>query len=83
VVGVPARVVGGSAEAQAFIAYGTPCPELPDPIQHAVDDVIRTVHALQARVGELENELDTLRQDGRKNGSVEPLHVKAVNERSA
>jgi len=80
VVGIPARVVGGASEVQAFIAYGTPCPEMPDPIQHAVDDLIRTVHALQARVGELENEVHELRSDAEP-AKVTIEALKAANER--
>ncbi len=59
VVGVPAKVVGEQppqrAEAEApFVAYGTPTGDIPDPVARALDGLLSEVHALRARVRELE-----------------------------
>jgi serine O-acetyltransferase len=55
VVGIPARVVRGrtTEESESFQAYGVK-PDLPDPVQRAVDALLDRVQSLQARVDELE-----------------------------
>ncbi len=59
VTGIPARVVGGrdKAEAQKFAAYGTPSPDLPDPVSRAIDGLLDQAGALNARVEQLERQL--------------------------
>ena len=60
VVGIPARPVGlrDKARPQKFDAYGTPSPDLPDPVSRAIDGLLEHVGTLSARVQELERELD-------------------------
>jgi serine O-acetyltransferase len=62
VVGIPARSVGlrDQARPQKFDAYGTPSPDLPDPVSRAIDGLLEHVGTLSARVQELERELDRL-----------------------
>ncbi len=62
VVGIPARPVGlrDKARPQKFDAYGTPSPDLPDPVSRAIDGLLEHVGTLSARVQELERELDRL-----------------------
>jgi hypothetical protein len=57
VVGIPARIVRGRAseETERFQAYGVK-PDLPDPVQRAVDALLDRVQSLQARVDELERQ---------------------------
>jgi len=62
-VGIPAKQVplhepkpSAEAEQPAFIAYGTPVGDLPDPVARALDGVSQEVHRLRARVDELERE---------------------------
>jgi serine O-acetyltransferase len=59
VTGIPARVLMArdKAKSQAFVAYGTPCDDLPDPVARAVDSLRTQLVALAARVEELEAEL--------------------------
>ncbi|HVO16743.1 MAG TPA: serine O-acetyltransferase [Alphaproteobacteria bacterium] len=59
VTGIPARVLMArdKAKAQAFVAYGTPCEDLPDPVARAVDSLRTQLVALATRVEELEAEL--------------------------
>jgi len=61
-VGIPAKQVplhepkpSGEGE-PAFVAYGTPTGDLPDPVARALDGVSQEVHRLRARVDELERE---------------------------
>jgi serine O-acetyltransferase len=55
VVGIPARVVRGEAgKAQPFFAAYGYCGELPDPLVRAIDGLLDQVHALKARVEQLE-----------------------------
>lgn len=65
VVGIPARVVGSREAAREFIAYGTPCPELPDPVQRVMDGLLEQVTQLNGRIGELERELTELKNAAR------------------
>ena len=62
VVGIPARPVGprDKVRPQKFDAYGTPSPDLPDPVSRAIDGLLEHVGTLSARVQELERELDRL-----------------------
>ena len=59
VTGIPARVVGGrdKTEARKFAAYGTPSPDLPDPVSRAIDGLLDQAGALTARVEQLERQL--------------------------
>lgn len=62
VTGIPARVVGGrdKTEARKFAAYGTPSPDLPDPVSRAIDGLLDQAGALNARVEQLERQLQKL-----------------------
>jgi serine O-acetyltransferase len=59
VTGIPARVLMArdKARSQGFVAYGTPCEDLPDPVARAVDSLRTQLVALATRVEELEAEL--------------------------
>ena len=52
VLGIPARVVGESAEPPRFLAYGTPCGEVPDPVQRAIADLNDRIAELTRRIEE-------------------------------
>jgi serine O-acetyltransferase len=57
VVGIPARVVTPREEpsrAGAFPAYGTPAPDMPDPVAAALGAVTEQVGTLAARIASLE-----------------------------
>lgn len=61
VVGIPARVVQDRgrqvAEARpAFVAYGTPTGDVPDPMARAIEGLLDEVQNLRARVNRLEEE---------------------------
>ncbi len=58
VVGIPARVATpkGRGAAAHFLAYGTPCGELSDPMSSAVCGLLEQVTALKHRVDLLENQ---------------------------
>jgi serine O-acetyltransferase len=58
VVGVPARPAGqqGRLGADAFLAYGTPCGELSDPVERTICGLLNHVEILTRRVEELERE---------------------------
>ena len=60
VVGIPARVIGGQDKAapKRFAAYGTPSPDMPDPVSQAIDGLLDHVDRLAARVKELEGQLE-------------------------
>lgn len=62
VTGIPARVIGGrdKTEAHKFAAYGTPSPDLPDPVSRAIDGLLDQSGALNARVEQLERRLQKL-----------------------
>ena len=54
-VGIPARAVQRRPRAdENFLAYGTPCGDLPDPVARAVNGLLDQVSALRHRVEELE-----------------------------
>ncbi len=58
VVGIPARPIGREeAKPQRFAAYGTPSPELPDPVSRAIDELVQQVETLSGRLQELERRL--------------------------
>jgi serine O-acetyltransferase len=74
--GVPARVLGeeaarplhavndldlASKPAPAFIPYGTPCDETPDPIACKIDKLGTEMEVLRQRVHELEREIEEAR----------------------
>ena len=56
VVGIPARVAerGEAKERRRFAAYGTPSPDLPDPVSRAIDGLLDHIGKLSARIDELE-----------------------------
>ena len=57
VVGIPAKVVQPAAKRQeqpAFVAYGTPTGDLPDPVARAIEGLMEEVSRLRARIVELE-----------------------------
>ncbi len=62
VAGLPARVGGGrdKTHPEKFAAYGTPSPDLPDPMSRAVDGLLEQSGLLAARVEELERQLEKL-----------------------
>jgi serine O-acetyltransferase len=74
--GVPARVLGEEAPkpihavteddlepatAPAFVPYGTPCDDAPDPIACKIDTLFGQVETLRNRVAELERDLEQAR----------------------
>ncbi len=62
VVGIPGRVVGGrdKSRPQRFAAYGTPSPDIPDPVSRSIDGLLDHVGRLSARIEELEHQLERL-----------------------
>jgi serine O-acetyltransferase len=78
VVGIPARQVGrgaGAPPADAFLPYGTPCGDIPDPIARALNGLLDEVTTLRARVTELEGrgaepEPELAIADGKGNGKA-------------
>lgn len=62
VVGIPARVVGARDRRQPpkFAAYGTPSPDIPDPMSKSIDGLLDHVGKLSARIEELERQLGRL-----------------------
>lgn len=57
IVGIPGKpVVPKEQLKQEFLAYGTPCGDLPDPIARAMSGLLDQVHALRQRVEELERQ---------------------------
>ena len=61
------------AEREAFVAYGTPSADLPDPVARAIDALAEQVNTLKARVEELE------RQDESDTGETAEQRSKAVH----
>jgi len=55
-VGIPAKAVvpREKSEKQQFMAYGTPCGDLPDPVARAISGLLDQVHLLRQRVEQLE-----------------------------
>ncbi|MGE0152570.1 MAG: serine O-acetyltransferase [Reyranellaceae bacterium] len=79
VVGIPARVVGEEIAANAsFVAYGTPCQDMPDPLQCQIDLLQKAVGALQQQVASLE---DKLAEQEHRPAAAVALHPKVVNDR--
>jgi len=81
VVGIPARVVGEEAAARpSFVAYGTPCQDMPDPMQCQIDLLLNAVGSLQHQVASLERRLS---ERDEQPAVVAPvtLHPKVVNDR--
>lgn len=80
VVGVPARCVQSREHTKVapFLAYGTPCGDIPDPVARALSRLIDEVEALRTRVEELERhkDMDGAEQrepsDGTGNGRWRP-----------
>ncbi len=62
VAGIPARVVGGrdKTHPEKFAAYGTPSPDLPDPVSRAIDGLLEQNSLLAARIEELERQLEMI-----------------------
>ncbi len=57
IVGIPGKpVVPKEQLNQDFLAYGTPCGDLPDPVARAMSGLLDQVHALKQRVEELERQ---------------------------
>jgi serine O-acetyltransferase len=58
VVGIPAKPVGQpkAASQPAFVAYGTPCDDLPDPVARALRGLSEEVTALRQRLATLEDQ---------------------------
>jgi serine O-acetyltransferase len=56
VVGIPAKAMQHREKTSAFLAYGTPRGDMPDPVARALDAMAEHVAALQARIGALEKE---------------------------
>lgn len=55
IVGIPGKPLAPrDAVNQDFLAYGTPCGDLPDPVARAMSGIMEQVHALRSRVEELE-----------------------------
>ena len=80
VVGIPARIVGEEIAANAsFVAYGTPCQDMPDPVQCQIDLLLKAVGSLQHQVATLENRL--AEQEERPAAAV-ALHPKLVSDRN-
>ena len=66
VVGIPARPVGDrpTEEPVKFVAYGTPCEDLPDPVARAIRGLMDEVTSLRVRIRELETDFDAIREGG-------------------
>lgn len=58
-VGIPARAIGGVEKPQThkFVAYGTPSPDIPDPLSRSLDGLLDHVGKLTARIEDLERQL--------------------------
>lgn len=58
IVGVPGKpIVPRDQLNQDFLAYGTPCGDLPDPVARAMSGLLDRVHELSHRVEELEHQI--------------------------
>ncbi|MGE3904801.1 MAG: serine O-acetyltransferase [Reyranellaceae bacterium] len=80
VVGIPARVVGEEIAANpSFVAYGTPCQDMPDPMQCQIDLLLKAVGSLQQQVAVLEGRL--AKQDEKPMVAAVAVHPKVVNDR--
>ena len=58
VVGIPAQATGGheTIKTDAFVPYGSPCDDLPDPTSRAICNLLKEVETLQHRIAQLEAE---------------------------
>jgi serine O-acetyltransferase len=58
-VGIPARAIGGIEKPQphTFVAYGTPSPDIPDPLSRSLEGLLDHVGKLSARIDDLERQL--------------------------
>lgn len=67
VVGIPAKVVlpRDRTAPPKFVAYGTPCDELPDPVARALRGLMEEVTLLRHRIDDLEAERDRLLAEDR------------------
>jgi serine O-acetyltransferase len=64
VTGIPARPTGVRPEGpKAFLPYGTPCEDLPDPIARCVASLMDEVANLKQRLAELEQKTEFPSQD--------------------
>lgn len=80
VVGIPARVSGEEVAANSsFVAYGTPCQDMPDPMQCQIDLLLKAVGSLQHQVAVLESKL--AEQEEQRPAATVALHPKVVNDR--
>jgi serine O-acetyltransferase len=70
VVGIPGRVVKprDRVEPPKFMAYGTPCDDMPDPVARAIRGLVDEVTSLRQRVEAMETEREAAQ---RTNGAVE------------
>ncbi len=60
VVGIPAKVVGHAAGSQpaAFLPYGTPLGDVPDPVARAMEGLMGEVNALKLELREMKERVD-------------------------
>jgi serine O-acetyltransferase len=80
VVGIPAKPVGSrraEKRPEAFLPYGTPCEEIPDPVARALGSLVDEVGSLRARIAELE------RVEGERGASGDLRVVHAGNGKGA
>jgi serine O-acetyltransferase len=78
VVGIPAQIAGpraASTALQAFVPYGTPCDDLPDPNARAICALMGEVHKLSQRIAVLESERDETLAPG---ATVLPANLRSV-----
>ena len=70
VVGIPAKAVAprDRADAPAFMPYGTPCGDIPDPVARALNGLLDQVSGLSRRVAELEAEKAAFGNNGVQGG---------------
>ena len=81
VVGIPARVVGEEIAANPeFVAYGTPCQDMPDPVQCQIDLLVKSVVSLQQQVATLERRL--AEQEPISAPPAVAIHPKVVSDRT-
>lgn len=64
VVGIPAKALAAqsSVEPGQFVAYGTPCDDLPDPVARAIRGLVDEVTNLRHRIEAVEQERDAARR---------------------
>ncbi|MGE4064103.1 MAG: serine O-acetyltransferase EpsC [Rhodospirillaceae bacterium] len=58
VVGIPAQeaLPQGAVKAEAFVPYGSPCDDQPDPTSRAICGLLNEVEALRRRIAQVESE---------------------------